>query len=370
MYGYGNQRVFEIDLARILDVRWGMAEMHISVAQLRKSSIDLFKAYGLTEQDAEIVVDCLIDAELAGISTHGVAMIPAHIRKMRAGYNIAGELTIEKSTAAFSVCNANNMIGMLSAWKCMQLAVEKSSESGIHMVLCHHANTFSAAYCYIKYAVEHGKIGVVCCNSPAQMAPLGGTEKLFGTNPVAIGVPANVEAPFLFDMATSAVAKSKINQAMHRGEKIPFGWATDANGHPTDDPKVAVAGLVLPMAGPKGYGLSMAIDIISGLLAHASYLDQVGRFYSSDDICMNVGHTFLSIDPVVVFGEHFYTQMDQYLHRVRTSKAAEGNTIFVPGDLNRISREKMLIDGIYLSTKTVNELNALFEDKKIAHIVC
>ena len=370
MYGYGNQRVFEIDLARILDVRWGMAEMHISVAQLRKSSIDLFKAYGLTEQDAEIVVDCLIDAELAGISTYGVAMIPAHIRKMRAGYNIDGELTIEKSTAAFSVCNANNMIGMLSAWKCMQLAVEKSSESGIHMVFCHHANTFSAAYCYIKYAVEHGKIGVVCCNAPAQMAPLGGTEKLLGTNPVAIGIPADTESPFLFDMATSAVAKSKINQAMHSGEKIPFGWATDVHGHPTDDPKVAVAGLVLPMAGPKGYGLSMAIDIISGVLAHASYLDHVGRFYSSDSTCMNVGHTFLSIDPVVVFGEHFYTEMDRYLHRVRMSRAAEGDTIFVPGDLNRISREKMLIDGIDLSTKTVNELNALFEDKKIAHIVC
>ena len=205
--------------------------MRIAEPELRTALRKLFASAGLTEENAAVVTHCLMEAELAGIGTHGVAMTEAHLKKCRDGYDTGASLTVETEKPAFAVCHAHNMIGMLSAWQAMELAVEKAAESGMYAVFCHHANTFSAAYCYVRYAAEHGMISYVSCNSPAQMAPWGGKEKLLGTNPLAIGIPARSEKPFLFDMATSAVAKSKINQALHNGDAaIPFGWATDENG--------------------------------------------------------------------------------------------------------------------------------------------
>lgn len=333
--------------------------MRIEVGKIKNVSETLFKAFGLSAKDAEIAADCLIEAELAGISTHGISMLPAHVKKLINGYNAKAKLEIERGTASFSVCNAHNAIGMVSAWKCTELVIEKSSESGVHMVFCHGANTFSAAYCYAKHLAENKKIGFVCCNSPAQMAPINGIEKLLGTNPLAIGIPANSEEPFIFDMATSAVAKSRINQALYAGEKIPFGWATDINGNPTDDPQAAVAGFILPMAGPKGYGLSMAIDILSGMLSGAAYLDGVGRFYSQNDSCMNVGHMFVAIDPTVVYGENFFDEMDDYLHRIRASKSSNRNPVLAPGDLNSLYKKGALQSGLEVSETLKEEINKL-----------
>lgn len=334
--------------------------MKVAVTDVSEALLGLFTDVGVKHDDAEIIVKCLVGAELAGVYTHGVRMAADHVRKFETTYNKTGELTIEKATASFTVCDANNMNGMLSAWKAMEIAIGKASETGLHAVFCHNANTLSAAYLYANQAVEKGMIGIVFCNSPAQMAPFGGKEKMLGTNPLAIGIPSKNEHPFILDMATSAVAKSKINQAFFNGEeKIPFGWATDNEGIPTDDPKEAVKGMILPMAGPKGYGLAMAIDIISGLLSHAAYLDQVGRFYSKDNAGMNVGHVFMVLDPVMIYGEDFFYDMDLYLKRVRESKSATDKPVLIPGDINRICEEEIYEKGINLPEKELNDLNQL-----------
>lgn len=345
--------------------------MRINAKLLEKAVYSLFVAVGVNADDAQISTDCLMEAELAGIYTHGIAMVPAHIKKCLNGYHINTHLIVEKETASFTVCNANNMIGMVSAWKAMDIAIEKASDSGMHAVFCHNANTFSAAYCYARKAVEAGKIAIVSCNAPSQMAPLGGKEKLLGTNPIAIGIPGEKESPFILDMATSAVAKSKINQAYFNGEKeIPLGWATDCNGLPTNDPKEAIKGLVLPMAGPKGYGLAMAIDVISGLLSHAAFLNQVGRFYSEDNACMNVGHTFIVMDPAMIYGSDFYTKMDDYLKIIRGSQPATDTAVLVPGDINAFSKKKDLELGIDLPKKVVDDLNGLLDAMGKESLTC
>lgn len=215
--------------------------MRIDVLSFQESLARIFQKSGLTKDDSILAAEGIIEAELAGITTHGVEMIPAHINKIKNGYNKSASLLIIKDSPALTVVDADNAFGIVSAQKCIRLAVEKCKESGIHVVFCKNANTFSAAYTYVKYAVEHNMIAIVGSNAPAQMAPIGGTEKLLGTNPLAIGIPARKENPFILDMATSAVAKSRINQAFHRGDaSIPYGWATDINGHPTNDPKDAV----------------------------------------------------------------------------------------------------------------------------------
>lgn len=335
----------------------------ISPNMLYRKMTNLFNKYGLSLEDAELAAKSLICAEMAGISSHGIKMLPAHLEKCKNGYNTEANLITVKETTAFTVFNADNAVGMVSAWKCIQYAVNKSKENGIYTVFCNNANTFSAAYCYAKYAVENKKIALILCNSPAQMAPLGGKEKLLGTNPLAIGIPAGSTAPFILDMATSAVAKSKINMALRNGDnKIPYGWATDSEGIPTDDPKTAVSGLILPMSGAKGYGLSMAIDIISGLLCKSEYLNNVGRFYSVDNKCMNVGHTFVVIDPIVIYGDDFFEHMDNYLEKVRNSESVSGDKILIPGDLNEKYYFDCIKNGIPLEDSVESELNSLLSN--------
>lgn len=334
--------------------------MVIKADDLKELIKQIFIKYGLSEEDSIIASNCLVLAEMVGISTHGVEMVPAHINKCLNGYNTNACLKVLNESDSFTLCDADNAIGMVSAWKCTDLAICKANKNGVHIVFCNNANTFSAAYSYVLHAVNNKKIAIVISNAPAQMAPLGGKDKLLGTNPLAIGVPAHFETPFILDMATSAVAKSKINQAVKDGlTSIPFGWATDQNGNPTDDPKEALKGLVLPMAGAKGYGLAMAIDIISGLLSKANYLDNVGRFYSSDNKCMNVGHTFIVIDPVKIYGADFYDQMDAYLKKVKQSQKADNQEIFIPGELNNIRYERALREGIEISDYLFDQLKKL-----------
>lgn len=335
----------------------------INWTELRCFIRRLFVAAGLKESEASIVAEILMDAELNGVSTHGISMVPAHIRKIQKSYDITTGLSVEQEGAAFTVLNANNMMGVLLAYQSMQITIGKARESGISIVLCNHANTFSAASYYVEMAVKEGMIGIATCNAPAQMASLGGTEKLLGTNPLAFGIPGKNEKPFIFDMATSIVAKSKINEAVRRGEtKIPYGWATDKDGQPTDDPRTAVEGLILPMAGAKGYGLCMAIDLIAGLLSGAASLNEVGRFFPIENGCMNVGHAFIVINPTMLHGENFYDKVDNYLHRIRVSKSASEDPIYVPGDINHMTRQRLMTEGISLDYKTIDELKNLADE--------
>lgn len=309
--------------------------MRVSINKVKDLVIDLFMKNGVSKKNSEIIAHCLVLAEIAGLSTHGLNMIPAHIEKCKQGYNINGQIKLVKEGLSFSFFDACNTIGMVSAWNCMEYGINKSEKTGVYTVFCGNANTFSAAYCFADLAIKNKKIAIIISNSPSQMAPYGGIEKLLGTNPLSIAIPANKEQPFILDMSTSTVAKSKINQAVLQGvEKIPFGWATDINGKPTDVPQIAQKGLMIPIGGAKGSGLAMAIDILSGLITGSNYLDNVNRFFSKDSKCMNVGHTFIVMDPKIIYGTSFFDEMDIYLNRIRTSKSFTDNKVLVPGDIN------------------------------------
>ena len=162
------------------------------------------------------------------------------------------------------------------------------------------------------------------------MAPIGGKEKLFGTNPFAMVVPVPDSDPIIVDMATSIVAKSKFKEYKNAGKELPNGWALDVNGSPTTDPDEAIQGLIQPMAGFKGYAISMLIDVVSGVLSGSSFLNNVGRFYSEDS--MNVGFFISVIDPKQVLGESYDKIIKEYVHTVRSSEAVENGTVSIPGD--------------------------------------
>lgn len=295
---------------------------------------------GVQASHAETVADCFVTADEYGVTSHGTAILPSHIQRIeRGGYNLSPEFKVIKETAAFAVIDGDNAMGPVSAMFCLDYAIKKCRESGVFTVFARNNNTFGPAFYYSLKAAEKGYIAFVCSNSPAQMAPMGGVEKLFGTNPLAAVVLVKGSDPIIIDMATSVVAKSKFKECKNAGKPLLEGWALDKDGKPTTDPDEGMSGLVLPMAGFKGYAISMLIDIVSGVLSGAASLDRVGRFYSEDGSSMNVGFYMTVIDPVAVCGEEYHTEMAEYVERIKNSRAAEGSKIALPGE-DRINYRK------------------------------
>ena len=192
------------------------------------------------------------------------------------------------------------------------------------------------------------------------MPAFNGLEPMLGTNPMAFACPSKTKGSIVLDMATSIVAKSRFEMARIKGETLPEGWALDKEGKPTTDPVEAIKGFVLPMAGFKGYGIAMAIDLLAGSLSGASYLNKVNKFYAQNDRGMNVGQMFVAINPAMVYEGDFLADMDTYINTLRSSKVVEGKTIALPGDDRISKREAALAHGIELAEDTVTKLESLF----------
>ena len=290
-------------------------------------------AVGVPVEQAEVVGDCFATADEWGVTSHGASILPAHIDKVkRGGYKLHPSLKRWKQTAAFAVVDGDNGVGPVRADFCMRMAMEKAKEVGIYQVFSRNNNTMGPAFYYPLKAAEEGLIGVLFSNSPAQMAPFGGTEKMLGTNPFSAVIPVPGGDPIVIDMATSVVAKSKFKQYKAEGKPLPQGWALDTVGKPTTDPDEGMKGLVLPMAGFKGYGIAMLIDILSGMISGAAFLNHVGRFYSEDNKGMNVGFCCIAIDPHVVLGEEYDEAIKNYVPELRHSARSGEAPIALPGD--------------------------------------
>ena len=322
--------------------------MRIEYETLKQQIKNIFVKHSLSVNQAEIVSDCFVMATACGVSTHGISMLPAHIKKLdETAYNIKPSVSVLKKTGAFAVLDSDNAIGPYSAKLCMDMAIDNAKQQGIYTVFTRNSNTYGPAFYYTYQAVQQDMIGITFCNTPSAMAPWGGTKQLLGTNPFAIGIPSKTRTPLLFDMASSIVAKSKINRARLNDETIPEGWAINSYGHPTTDPIEAIKGCILPMAEHKGSGIAMAIDIISGVLSGAAYLDKVNRFYSASGACMNVGQVFIGIDPIIVYSDDFFDVIDDYLNQIIESPPLPGNdAVRYPGQ-RKIERYKdALINGV------------------------
>lgn len=242
----------------------------------------------------------------------------------------------------------------------MDVCLERAGEFGMHTAFVRHANTFGPAFYYVERVAKQGMIGFVCSNAPAAMPAVNGLEVMLGTNPMAFACPSQTQGNIVLDMATSIVAKSRFEMARIKGETLPEGWALDKDGKPTTDPVEAIKGFVLPMAGFKGYGIAMAIDLLSGFLSGSSYLNKVNKFYASNDRGMDVGQMFMAINPQMVYEGDFLADMDEYILRLRNSNVVDGKTIALPGDDRRANRQDALAHGITLAEETVKKLEALF----------
>jgi LDH2 family malate/lactate/ureidoglycolate dehydrogenase len=302
---------------------------------LRARVAHLFTAEGLPAPAAARLAEALVDADLQGVPSHGVMQAEIYLKRLRQGSvsrHERAKLLIDHD--AIAVLDAGHMFGHLAAEQAMAMAVEKARRYGGGVVAVRHGFHFGIAGRYAQMAAHEGAIGIAMCNVRPLMPAPGGAERLVGNNPIAIALPTAGEIPIVFDMAMSEAAFAKLRIAAAAGATIPPNWAVDSSGEPTTDPNAALAGMLLPAGGAKGFGLALMVDLMCGLLAGGAWGDDVQGLYDNITQPNNCSFLFMAIDV-----GHFRRRADfeaeaaRAAERVRASKRAPGvDRIFVPGE--------------------------------------
>jgi LDH2 family malate/lactate/ureidoglycolate dehydrogenase len=244
--------------------------------------------------------------------------------------------------------------------RAMAEAIALARKSGIGIVSARRSTHFGMAASYVLQALDAGFVALVFTNASRAMPPWGGREALLGTSPLAAGAPGGKLGPFLLDMSPAVAARGKIRLAGKRGEKIPLGYALDAQGRPTTDPAEALKGVVLPIGAYKGSGLSMLMDIFGGVLSGAAYAGDVADQYKVFDRPQNVGHFFLAMRPdLFVSKKDYRLRMDTLIERVRACPRADGfDEVLIPGEPESREEEKRARSGIPYGAGEIDALQA------------
>ena len=336
----------------------------IKEEQLKKIASEILKAYGESETNASLAADCLVKADLRGISTHGTYLLIPIFDRIQAGMiSIPTKIDIIKEKGAVTIMDGGNGLGQLAARRAMEISVEKAKDSGIATTSVKNANNISFLGYYTEIASRAGMIGIAACNAAPAIAPWGSREAFIGTNPFSISIPAKNRRTILLDMSSSLVARGKIRQAFRNKKSIPLNWALDAEGNPTTNPEEALKGTLLPIAGPKGSGLAIIIDILTGMLSGSKYGTEVKTFHKLEGetgvgmfcVAINIGY-FLNL-------KEFLSQVDHYIDSVKNLKKVKDiSEIYLPGEIEFLKEEKAKNEGIELALSTAEKLNDILSE--------
>ncbi len=312
------------------------ADSNVSPAALTRGVVAIFRALDIEADAAGRVAEALVQADCEGISSHGVMLVPMYADRIKAGSvsrRTAGDVVVDQGTTL--VIDARNALGQLTAEQAVGLVAERAAAHGMAAVAVRNGFHFGTAGRWAMMLAERGLIGIVLSNTRPLMPAPGGAERLVGNNPLAIAVPGPVgAAPLVLDMALSASAMGKIRLAESASREIPPGWATDADGRPTTDPAAAIRGMLLPAAGPKGFGLAVMVDLICGGLSAGAIGEAVRPLYGDPADPYRCAHFFLGLD-VARFRPllDFIGDAGAFADRIRGSKPAPGtDRVFTPGE--------------------------------------
>jgi LDH2 family malate/lactate/ureidoglycolate dehydrogenase len=318
---------------------------------------------GVPEQRARVIADSLVVAELKGIGSHGLSRLGIYVERLKCGLVDANaELTTIYETASTLVLDAQNGFGHPAASEAVEMAIAKARLSGACAAAIRNSTHFGRAGYFAEAAARQGFIAIVTTNSAARMAPWGGKEAAFGTNPLAVGVPGELE-PIVLDMSTSAAALGKIVLAEKAGTSIPENWAQDREGRPTTDPKLALEGSLTPIAGPKGSGLALVLDILSGLLSGAKFGRDVGSLYRDFTQPEGCGHFLIVLDVRAFMPIDLFTQsITAYARQIKAiTPVANERPVLLPGELEQQCEARSRKVGIRLQHAIYQELIELSE---------
>ncbi|MCL6449716.1 MAG: Ldh family oxidoreductase [Acetobacteraceae bacterium] len=321
----------------------------------------VLEAAGARRSDALITARVLVEADLRGIDSHGVARLPVYARRLKGGLiNPRARLRGLKDSGSVLWLDAQNGLGPPAAARAMGRCLERAATEGLAMAAVRNSNHFGIAGYYAMMALDRGMIGVAMSNASPLMAPWGGRTRMLGTNPLAVAIPGGSGPPVVMDMATSQAARGKLEVARRLGRPLPPGWALGPDGRPTTDPAEGLAGLLLPMGAHKGYCLAVVIEALCGALTGGAMGPEVGEL-TAFDRPQGVGHAFIAIDPQAFVGlESLGRRMDEYGRKLKADRPAEGvERIYLPGEIEHEERLRRVKHGVPLPPAVRRELAAL-----------
>jgi len=342
-----------------------------SYDQLYQFTLSVFTAIGCSEKDAILATSVLLSADLRGIDSHGVARLSGYIRLWQAQrINAKPNMRIIHETPSTAVIDGDAGLGLVVAPFAMQVAIDKAKLVGTGWVSVQNSNHFGIAGYHAMMALNEDMIGIAMTNASALVAPTFSIEKMLGTNPIAVAVPAGDEPPFVADFATTTAANGKLEILQRKNGEAPLGWVQDENGNASTDANILKKkGALLPLGSDrehgshKGYALGSIVDIFSAVLSGAAYGPWAPPFPAYITMPENMpgkglGHFFgaMRIDafrPAADFKHH----MDQWIRRFRAAEPAEGyDAVLIPGDPEREMEAIRKKEGIPLLDAVVEDL--------------
>ena len=318
----------------------------------------IYQTFGMPEATAARLADTLVRADMWGHSSHGVMRTFWYADRMTSGaINLAARTQTLLDTGPLLHVDGQNGIGQAITQQATELVRDRVKQFGIAAIAIRNSGHFGTAMYFTRQLAEEGCIGFLSTNASPAMPPTGGTEKLIGNNPQSWAAPSGMAAPFVLDIAHTAVARGKIFLAREKGVPIPLGWAMDAHGRPTEDPVRALEGSLLPAGGHKGFALSAMMDVLSGILPAGGFGPGVTGPYATERPS-HAGHFIMAIDiarlrPLT----EFESDMTAMIHQWHTSAKAAGiDRIYYPGEIEHDAEQLALRLGVELPEKVVTDL--------------
>lgn len=326
---------------------------------------------GCSEEDARLATDTILAADLRGVDSHGIGRLIGYVRLWDAGrINPKPEIKIVHETPSTATIDGDAGLGLVVAPKAMDIAIEKAGVAGTGWISVKNSNHFGIAGFHAMRALPHDMIGWAMTNASPLVAPTNGLDRLLGTNPIAIAIPANEEPDFIMDMATTTAANGKLEVLQRKQQQAPLGWIQTKEGLGSTNPdELKLGGAMLPLGGEtasyKGYALGSIVDIFSAVLSGANYGPWVPPFVSFLPLPQNpvgegIGH-FLGAMRIDGFrpADEFKAHMDNWIRTFRNSKALPGQKVMIPGDPERYTSEIRLKEGIHLLDPVIQDLEAI-----------
>src|SRR4051794_13956137 len=339
-----------------------MTADRIAAPALAGFATDVLTALDVPRDDAELVADSLVQADLWGHSSHGLLRLPWYVARLRTGAMTARtEPAVLSDTGPLMLLDGRNGIGQVLTERARQVAVERARTHGVGLVGVRNSNHFGTAMYFTRRAAAEGCVALLTTNASPAMAPWGGREKVLGTNPWSIAAPGPDGKVVAVDIANTAVARGKIYLAESRGEPIPETWALTADGAPTTDPAEGVLGVILLMAGHKGYAITFLMDVLSGALTGSGVGTDVHGPYEPGEQS-RCGHLFLAVD-TSAFGdpEGYLARVEQLVAEVKDVPLAQSfDEVFYPGEVeDRAEAAHLAAGGVVLAEQSLADLTRL-----------
>lgn len=334
----------------------------VSADTLEHFCAGVLSGAGMPEKDAAFSARCLVQTTLWGIDSHGIMRLLMYTERLCNGaVNPKPDIRVVREFGAVARIDGDDGLGYVVGRIAMEKAVALAERHGIGSVTAKGSNHFGAAALYVREAAKAGMIGIAMSNTPVNMAVPGSRGPVLGNHPWAFAIPTFDGPPFVLDLCLSQVAGGKLLVARDKGEKIPFGWAVDKNGNPTDDPAAGIEGAFLPMSGHKGYGLALVVELLTGALAGGNFMSDIGHLYKEPEKPSGICHHMLAVNPLAVMDKEEWRQsVVEIRRRIKTAPTVnQGEQLVFPGELEDACEAQRQSKGIPMQATLLEKFNAL-----------